>query len=501
MAQEYREREDKYRVEADWLMPALAEVLPPDGRIAARTVRLSSRYFDTAEQDLLAHRITLRQRSGDVDDGWQSKLPDGDARLELRLPPGDGAEVPAELQRLLLGVRAGRPLMLVAELHTERNLCQLLDAGGQLLAEVADDQVSATVPGGPGVPMSVVGWREVEVELGSGDERLLSTIGRLLIATGAERAGSASKLAQALAGGPAAESAGEPAAGLKPGRPGRDRLAGLVGRYLDEQFQALSAADLELRRGRQPIHQARVATRRYRSVLRVFGDLLEAPRRDALDAELAWYAGLLGQLRDCQVLRAQLADAVASLPSDLVLGPVAATIEEQLAAEQAAARTELDRELSGERYLALSAELTAWHRQPPFTEAARRPAAKVSRYLERAERKLAKRLRTARRAATGSATELAGIGGPNTADELLHRARKAAKRARYTGELARPQLGKRAHRLVKSATALQDRLGEYQDGVVASQLLLRLGAAAGVRPGENGFTYGLLYARLRQRRK
>ena len=66
--------------------------------------------------------------------------------------------------------------------------------------------MSATVPGRPGAPMSVVGWREVEVELGSGDERLLSSIGRLLIAAGAERAGSASKLAQALAGGPAAES-------------------------------------------------------------------------------------------------------------------------------------------------------------------------------------------------------------------------------------------------------------------------------------------------------
>ena len=54
---------------------------------------------------------------------------------------------------------------------------------------------------------------------------------------------------------------------------------------------------------------------------------------------------------------------------------------------------------------------------------------------------------------------------------------------------------------MKSATALQDRLGECQDGVVASQMLLRLGATAGVRPGENGFTYGLLYARLRQQRK
>jgi hypothetical protein len=38
-------------------------------------------------------------------------------------------------------------------------------------------------------------------------------------------------------------------------------------------------------------------------------------------------------------------------------------------------------------------------------------------------------------------------------------------------------------------------LGDHQDTVVASAALRRMAAAAGPTAGENGFAYGLLYAR------
>jgi hypothetical protein len=41
-------------------------------------------------------------------------------------------------------------------------------------------------------------------------------------------------------------------------------------------------------------------------------------------------------------------------------------------------------------------------------------------------------------------------------------------------------------------------LGDHQDGVVASATLRTLALTAGTTPGENGFTYGLLYAREQQ---
>jgi CHAD domain-containing protein len=77
---------------------------------------------------------------------------------------------------------------------------------------------------------------------------------------------------------------------------------------------------------------------------------------------------------------------------------------------------------------------------------------------------------------------------------LLHRARKAAKRARYAAELRAP-IDKDAKQTVKRYKRIQRILGEHQDSVVASATLRQLAIAAGTTPGENGFTYGLLYAR------
>ena len=81
-------------------------------------------------------------------------------------------------------------------------------------------------------------------------------------------------------------------------------------------------------------------------------------------------------------------------------------------------------------------------------------------------------------------------------DAPLHRARKAAKRARNAAELLAPvDNSKHAKRTVKQYKRIQRVLGEHQDGVVASDTLRRLALTAGTTAGENGFTYGLLYAR------
>lgn len=41
-------------------------------------------------------------------------------------------------------------------------------------------------------------------------------------------------------------------------------------------------------------------------------------------------------------------------------------------------------------------------------------------------------------------------------------------------------------------------LGDHQDAMVADEVLRRMAVTAGTTPGENGFTYGLLYAREQQ---
>ena len=68
--------------------------------------------------------------------------------------------------------------------------------------------------------------------------------------------------------------------------------------------------------------------------------------------------------------------------------------------------------------------------------------------------------------------------GDESAGELLHDARKAAKRHRYAVELAQPILGADAERTIEERQALQDVLGAHQDAVVALAFLRAIDVSA-----------------------
>ena len=103
----------------------------------------------------------------------------------------------------------------------------------------------------------------------------------------------------------------------------------------------------------------------------------------------------------------------------------------------------------------------------------------------------------------GGAQEGAAQGGAPTEDGAaddpaeLHRARKAIKRLRYAGELLTGQVPQ-AKKIAKRRRSIQTVLGDHQDLVVAADFLQRVGAQTGVRPGHNGYTYGLLTARVEE---
>jgi CHAD domain-containing protein len=456
-AESYLERELKFDLPAGFVLPDLAGVSPQVSRIDRSVQQLRNEYYDTSDHALRQVQITLRRRTGGADAGWHLKVPHPPAREEIRLPL-DGPQVPDELAQLLLGVRRGQPLRPVAVIETERTASRLLDPDGRELAEVADDLVHASAAGEAATASS---WRELEVELGTGDEQLLAEIADLLRSQGATPAASASKLARALA-----DSA-----------PPEHGQAGPLRAYLVEQQRALLAGDLELRRGHDAvIHKTRVATRRFRSTLRIFGSLLDSATSQRLDEELRWYAGLLGEVRDRQVQRAKLLAALEELDETEVLGPVRARIERTLTREQAEHWASLEQALTGERYLQLLDSVYRFVQAVPAEVAPR----KLRRLMRKADRKVRKRLSAAGRA-----------GDP----ELLHRARKAAKRARYAGELVQLLGSKKAAEQAARNEQLQELLGDHQDCLVGAQLLRRLGAAAGTTPDENGFSYGVLYER------
>lgn len=278
---------------------------------------------------------------------------------------------------------------------------------------------------------------------------------------------------------------GEPVARVAMPAAEERRPADAVSRYLDAQVQAILRGDVWFRAGLDAVHSTRVGIRRLRSVLRVFAPLLDPAQAPRLDDELRWYAGLLGDVRDRQVLRRRFATTLAGLPAGLVLGPVADTIERDLLSEQLRRWEDARRALDGERYRSL---LVALSRTaiPSLVVGDARDRDAIARCARRAADKADRRLAAARADDEASAS-------------ALHRARKAAKRARYAHELAAPVIGgKPARRRIARFAAAQRVLGEHHDSVIAAEALLALGSRAGAG-GENGFTLGLLYGLESQR--
>jgi CHAD domain-containing protein len=256
--------------------------------------------------------------------------------------------------------------------------------------------------------------------------------------------------------------------------------------YIAEQHRVILSGDVSIRRGNQgAVHKTRVASRRLRSTLRTFAPMFDAVQATRLDEELRWYAGVLGEVRDAQVLYRRLTGMIADLDDSIRLGPVQARVDVLLRGQIAKSWQALSEELTGERYLDLLEALAFWDRRPPLTPRASRGTASLERYIDRADRKVTRRLGRANR--TGDV-------------EALHASRKAAKRARYAAEATPVTLGKKvANKEVKRYRKLQDLLGEHQDSQISCALIRRVGAQAGTTGGENGFAFGVLYEQERRR--
>lgn len=442
------ERERKYELPLNAELPSLAGIAESVG---PQEETLSAVYYDTVDLRLGRTGTTLRRRTGGDDAGWHLKVARAaDTREEIQLPLGSDEAVPSELEALVLGHTRGEPLVPVARIVTSRSRWFLRDSGGAALAELTDDHVEASRLTGTGSDS----WREVEVELDEGaDDALFEKLRK----TGLRQAAHSSKLARVLA-------VPKPRGGKSAG----DTLVA----YLRNQVDTLVRHDLLARRDTpDAVHQLRVASRRIRSVLRVYRLLLDRSVTDPLRDELQWLGRRLSPARDLEVLEERLGAALDVLPAELVVGPVRARLTRHFAPTRAAAQKSVLRTLKAKRYLRLLDALDRLVTDPPLRGRADHKAKKeLPRHLRRAHRKVSRRVAAA-------------------ADhpELLHSARKAAKQLRYGAEVAESGLGKRAKAMTKV-------LGDHQDSVVARPVLRELGMTAHLA-GENGFTYGLLHAR------
>ncbi len=209
---------------------------------------------------------------------------------------------------------------------------------------------------------------------------------------------------------------------VKPGDPaGHALLTSLESALL--RIQATEEA--ALRGVDEGIHRLRTATRRLRSDLRAFHDMVDPQWVERLEGELKWFSGLMGVVRDADVLTGRIEEALAS--KDRSEREAMSPLFEILSSRHEVGMQAVHDALEGDRYRNLLATLQHAIEHPDLKDEAHEPCRRALPPLARASWR---RLRKA-------ASDLR----PSDPDESFHEVRKRAKRARYNAELIAGILG------------------------------------------------------------
>ncbi len=465
------EREIKLAAPPAVVLPPLSDPLAGVVAEPAGTRYLLATYYDTRDLRLARSGASLRHRN---DEGWAVKLPTGNRRGRLDRDTfafeGAEGEPPAAALDLVRALVRAAPVHEVARLRTTRRAVRLRTTHGAPIGEVVDDDVTVL-----GTDATVRAFRELEFELvDDAPEAQAASIVARLRAAGAGPPDPTPKIVRAL--GPRA--AAPPDVGVSTESEGS--VAAVVQAALDGPVGRLIAHDPGIRQGGddEDVHQARVATRRLRSHLRTFAPLLDEPWADAMREELDWLGGVLGAVRDADVLLARLDARASRLPGDDLAGSM--RLLDRLRTQRARARDELLVAMRGPRYTALLDRLV---------DAARAPRLRSRRADDEVLRHVARRTWKHLRDAVDALTD-------PPEDPALHAVRKRAKRARYAAEAVEPVFGKQARAFARALTEIQDVLGEHQDAVVAAGWLRD--TAANSRDERAAFAAGELAALERE---
>lgn len=210
--------------------------------------------------------------------------------------------------------------------------------------------------------------------------------------------------------------------------------------------------------GIDDVHRMRIAIRRLRVALRLFGHMLPGNAAAELSGDLRWLGRGLGTVRDLDVHTEEFRDHVKRAAPEHArdLG----TYELDLRRQHTAARNELREVLASERYRTLMAALDRLVGRGPSSAALRRFKAFRIRdgartYLRRSRKKVVKLGRK--------------LDESSDADDL-HRLRIRAKRLRYELEFflePYPELGA----MIAAVKDLQDVLGKDRDALLGAARL------------------------------
>ncbi len=256
---------------------------------------------------------------------------------------------------------------------------------------------------------------------------------------------------------------------------------------LRREVAALRANEPEVEHSPTPdeIHQLRVAARRLRVALRLFGRMLPSRAVVRLRAELRWFASSLGDVRDLDVYAESFKAYVQTVPPALRGG--LSGYELYLRRERTEARQRAAATFTSPRTAALFADLERFVAAGPSAGSLRRwRSLKVRDAVRRGIRRSVARVRR--------------LGEPlaeRPVPKALHELRIKAKQLRYELEFfaeVYPHLKQTA----KACKALQDLLGTHQDAYTANARLRNYAALLRKQGSDGELPSALLQLRKSQ---
>lgn len=448
-------------------------------RGAARSQTLTSTYFDTSALDLTAAGIALRLRKRGRH--WVQTLKTRGssqaglhARGEFETPAPGGVIDLAALSAIdgvaeLLAPFHDRELKGLFTTAFRRTAFDVtLEEGG--VAELAFDLGEVQADGRVD-PIS-----EIEIELKSGSPRELYAFARQLLTLEPLHIDNRSKAQRgfALLAPIHPEPTKAISQAVRPETPAPHACAALLASALAQlesnEAGVIAAHDPEF------LHQARVALRRLRALLRLFSPLLTLTELESIKPRLRALGQALGACRDWDVLCTEtLLRLRSGLKAPDALEALAGAAHEQRLAAQAGVRECLATRDYTDLKLALGALIA------DLAEPAADGTVALADFARERLRKAARRVH-----------RYHASHDPDCIDSL-HGLRIEVKKLRYACDVLGSVFGeRRLRRYVRHLSELQHLLGEFNDAAVARQ---RVASLEGIEPYARGIVEGYAAAR------
>jgi inorganic triphosphatase YgiF len=436
--------------------------------------QLTDHYLDTPGRSVERGGYALRLRQAAEQDEWLATLKSlGGAEgalhrreeLEVGVPamalPAAWPESPA--RELALRLAAGEPLAELFDLEQTRHRRAVL-AGERTAAELNLDAVLLSTAAGDEVTY------ELEIELrpdGTADD--LESVASALQVYGLAPQ-PRSKFARALElldhGAQPAPPPGGKSAGIQPDDP----MAEAGRKVLRFHFERMVAQEDDVRAGRdiRSVHQMRVAARRQRAALRLFGHYYQPKTLRRLRAGLQQVARRLGAVRDLDVQLEAVREYAAKLAPEAVAG--LSPLLDAWTADRDEARAALLAHLDSDAYLKFKRKYARFIGTPGAGVAHPHGPAPLLRYV------IPGRLWD--HYAHVRAYENIVPGAPM---ETLHALRIEGKRLRYALEFVEEAVDPTVKLLIDTVVALQEHLGALHDLDVCVAQLQAFEAGLGKR--------------------